>query len=234
MHYKALNEAVNLTIEKDIVIDNCTGHRYIGATAADKTITINGIPGNALGCYLDGATIVVNGNGQDAIGDTMNYGNIIVHGNVGDTTGYGMRGGAIFVKGNGGYRVGIHMKEYMEKVPVIVVGGRVGDFLGEYQAGGTIIVFGNNLEAGRPAVGGFCATGMHGGRIYIRSDVKPAHMPKQVICGELGESDLPHIRKYAEQYVGHFGGDVDSLISGHWFKLTPNSKSPYKQLYVNN
>lgn len=36
-----------------------------------------------------------------------------------------------------------HMKEYKEKVPVLVIGGRTGSFLGEYQAGGIIVVLGH-------------------------------------------------------------------------------------------
>ena len=119
----------------------------------DKNITINGVPGNALGAYLNGASITVNANAQDAVGDTMNEGKIIIHGNIGDAAGYAMRGGKIFVKGNAGYRAGIHMKAYKEKVPVMVIGGTAGSFLG--------------LEAtGKKIVGFFPCTGMHGGKMF--------------------------------------------------------------------
>ena len=113
-------------------------------------------------------------------GDTMNDGAIIIHGNSGDTTGYAMRSGEIYVQGNAGYRVGIHMKSYQDMFPTIVIGGKVGDFLGEYQAGGIIIVLGIGVE-GCP-VGHFCGTGMHGGEMFIRSDVMPKGLPVQVCC----------------------------------------------------
>ena len=58
----------------------------------DKNITIDSVPGNALGAYLNGAIITVKANAQD-VGDTMNDGKIIVHGNIGDAAGYAMRGG---------------------------------------------------------------------------------------------------------------------------------------------
>ena len=115
------------------------GQRYIGAGQSEGTIILNEVPGNALGAYLDGANIIVNCSAQDATGDTMNAGEITIHGSTGDAAGYAMRGGAIYVQGDAGYRAGIHMKEYKEKVPVLVIGGRTGSFLGEYLAGGVIV-----------------------------------------------------------------------------------------------
>jgi len=112
--FQQLNEIIRNTGE-DVVINQCYGERFIGAGASEKTITINGTPGNALGAYLDGATIIVNGNAQDAVGDTMKDGKIIVYGNAGDVLGYAMRGGKILIRGDAGYRTGIHMKEYKDK-----------------------------------------------------------------------------------------------------------------------
>lgn len=238
IQYKELNEAVRLTSETDIEISGVNGHRYIGAGVSGKKLKVSGVPGNALGAYLDGSTIEVFGNAQDAIGDTMNKGTIVVHGSCGDTAGYGMRSGSIFIKGNAGYRVGIHMKEYMDLVPTVVVGGIVGDFLGEYQAGGTIIVLGlsDASNAGKPTVGHFCATGQHGGRIFIRSDVTPKNLPKQVICRTADDDDKQFIRPFVEKYIAHFGVSqtADEILSAHFFAVLPNSKSPYKQLYTQN
>lgn len=136
----------------------------------NKKIDISGTPGNVLGAYFDGGEITVEGNAQDAVGDTMNAGKIVIHGNVGDAVGYAMRGGAIYIKGNAGYRAGIHMKAYREKIPVIVIGGAAGSFLGEYQAGGIIIALGIDIKG--DIVGNFPCTGMHGGRMLLRSDCK--------------------------------------------------------------
>lgn len=232
MQYAELNRLVRDSRDEKLTLDNVLGQRYIGAGTSGKEIIINGTPGNALGAYLNGSKLIVHGNAQDAIGDTMNGGAIIVHGNCGDTTGYAMRSGEIYVEKNAGYRVGIHMKSYKELFPTIVIGGRVGDFLGEYQAGGIIIVLGIGAE-GCP-VGHFCGTGMHGGEMFIRSDTAPAGLPVQVCCSQATAEDKESIRRYIERFVKHFGGDVEELLSGRFFKLTPNSASPYKQLYVNN
>jgi glutamate synthase domain-containing protein 3 len=76
----------------------------------------------------------------------MDEGKIVIHGHAGDIAGYSMRGGSIFIRDDVGYRVGIHMKEYQDKVPAIVVGGTAQDFLGEYMAGGVLVVLGLTLS----------------------------------------------------------------------------------------
>ncbi len=230
--YSELNKMIRESSEEKFEIDNVLGQRYIGDAMSGKEILIKGTPGNALGAYLNGSKIIVHGNAQDAIGDTMNDGAIIVHGNCGDTTGYAMRSGEIYVQGNAGYRVGIHMKSYKEMFPTIVIGGKVGDFLGEYQAGGIIIVLGLGTE-GCP-VGHFCGTGMHGGEMFIRSETAPKGLPVQVCCTEATAEEKESIRHYIDRFVKHFGGSSDELLGSKFYKLTPNSASPYKQLYVNN
>lgn len=230
--YSELNRTMRDSSEEKFELDNILGQRYLGAGMSGKEIIINGVPGNALGAYLDGSKIIVHGNAQDATGDTMNDGAIIVHGNCGDTTGYAMRSGEIYVEKNAGYRVGIHMKSYKEMFPTIVIGGRVGDFLGEYQAGGIIIVLGIGTE-GCP-VGSFCGTGMHGGEMFIRSETPPSGLPKQVCCNEATDEEKQSIKSYIDRFTKHFGGSTEEYLKSKFYKLTPNSASPYKQLYVNN
>ena len=77
LHFKDLNAQVRAAAARDIVIDNCLGQRYIGSGLAGKNLVINGLPGNALGAYLDGSQIKVYGNTQEATGDTMNEGEIV-------------------------------------------------------------------------------------------------------------------------------------------------------------
>jgi glutamate synthase domain-containing protein 3 len=217
---------------EDITIDDCYGERFIGSGASSKTITINGTPGNALGSYLDGAAIIVKGNAQDAVGDTMNDGKIIIYGNAGDALGYAMRGGKIFVKGDSGYRTGIHMKEYKDKRPVIVVGGSTGSFLGEYLAGGIIVVLG--LYSEDCPVGNFTGTGMHGGQIFIRSNKLPLNLPEQVTADRAGDSDLDLIKEYLVEFSDIYKINIEEILGRTFYKLTPNAKNPYKQLYTFN
>ena len=229
--FKELNELIRGSDE--VTVDNCLGQRFIASGMSGKIITINGVPGNALGSYLNGAEITVNGNAQDAAGDTMNDGKIIIHGNVGDAAGYAMRGGEIYVEGNAGYRAGIHMKAYKEKLPVMVIGGVCGSFLGEYQAGGLIIVLGRNPDSA-PIVSNFCGTGMHGGKIFLRCDEINFNLPKQVKTRRAEPEDLEEIKPYIDNYCKYFGCDSSEILAENFFILSPDSGNPYKQLYVQN
>ena len=159
LDYRTLNERLRRSQEPCSIV-GCCGQRFIAAGMSHKEISIEGVPGNALGAYLNGAVVTVHANAQDAVGDTMNEGKIIVHGSIGDAAGYAMRGGKIFVKGDAGYRAGIHMKAYQNKLPVMVIGGTAGSFLGEYQAGGVIVVLGLAAR-NKKIVGFFPCTGMH-------------------------------------------------------------------------
>ena len=217
----------------DCEIENCLGQRFIAAGMSYRSIKISGTPGNALGAYLNGGEIEVFGNAQDAVGDTMNAGKIIIHGSIGDAAGYAMRGGEIYVCTDAGYRAGIHMKAYKDKVPVMVIGGRTGSFLGEYQAGGIIIVLGLNTD-GKPIVGNFPSTGMHGGKLFLRSDCKEISFPKQVTAKPAEPEDLAEIEKYVSEYCRLFGADFKSLMASDFTVVTPDSKNPYKQMYVQN
>ena len=232
LDYKVLNDSLRHS-PGDCLITGCCGQRFIGAGMSDKNITIEGVPGNALGAYLNGATVTVHANAQDAVGDTMNEGKIIVHGNIGDAAGYAMRGGKIFVKGNAGYRAGIHMKAYKDKVPVMVIGGTAGSFLGEYQAGGVIVVLGLKANTDK-LVGFFPCTGMHGGKMFLRSDCKNVKFPGQVTARMANDTDLAEIKTYISEYCNLFGYDMNEVLSSPFTVVTPDSKNPYKQMYVAN
>lgn len=213
--------------------EKCLGERYIGCGSNSQKIYLEGTPGNALGAYLDGSEIVLKGNAQDATGDTMNCGKIVIHGNTGDTVGYAMRGGEIFVKGNAGYRAGIHMKAYKENLPILVIGGKAGSFLGEYQAGGFIIVLGIGYENVCP-LGFFSAAGMHGGKIFIRTEHLPADIPAQIDVKQADKNDMDLISQYIKKYCEYFNCDESKIKASTFYVLSPNSKNPYKRLYINN
>ncbi|MBQ8525782.1 MAG: glutamate synthase [Clostridia bacterium] len=232
LDYRSLNEAISAS-KKFCKVTDCLGQRFMAAGMSDKTITVKGIPGNALGAYLNGATIIVEGNAQDAVGDTMNDGEIVIHGNIGDAAGYAMRGGKIFVKGNAGYRAGIHMKAYREKQPCLVIGGRAGSFLGEYQAGGTIIVLGLNGD-GEPIVSNFPGTGMHGGKMLLRSSCDGIKFPSQVHARCATDDDLQEIEEYIKEFCKYFDYDENEILNSEFTLITPDSKNPYKQMYVAN
>lgn len=234
--FKELNDLIR-NAKEDCVLEGCLGQRFIAAGLGGISLKIKGVPGNALGAYLNGAEIEVFGNAQDAVGDTMNAGTIIIHGSIGDAAGYAMRDGRIFIRGNAGYRAGIHMKAYKDKIPVIIIGGKTGSFLGEYQAGGDIIVLGLNYtdrDMHKPSVGDFPCTGMHGGRMFIRGDCGNIAFPSQVTARRASESDIATIEKQLSEYCRVFGIEAKEIFDSDFTLITPDTKNPYKQMYVQN
>ena len=232
LDHKSLNEAIRAA-SGSATVDGCLGQRFIAAGMSGVSLRLRGIPGNALGAYLNGGEITVDGNAQDAVGDTMNAGRIVIRGNVGDAAGYAMRGGSIFVKGDAGYRAGIHMKAYREKIPVLVIGGKAGSFLGEYQAGGVIVVLGLTQDD-RRIVGNFPCTGMHGGKMILRSDCRDVTFPDQVTARPASPEELTGILTYIKEYCRLFGADAQKVADAPFTVVTPDSGNPYKRLYVAN
>lgn len=233
LDHKALNDAMRGASD-DCIVEGCCGQRFIAAGMSDKRISIErGIPGNALGAYLNGATITVHGNAQDAVGDTMNGGCIVVHGSIGDAAGYAMRGGTILVKGNAGYRAGIHMKAYRDKVPALVIGGHAGSFLGEYQAGGLIVVL-NLDEPDSRIVGNFPCTGMHGGIMLLRSTCEGIKFPKQVTAHPATKQDLENALPQIRMFCDAFDCDEHEILDAPFTVITPDNSNIYTQMYVAN
>ena len=225
LSFSELNEAVRRS-GGTCRIRGCLGQRFLGAGLDAGEVTVE--------AYLNGATIRVAGNAQDAVGDTMNGGTIAVDGRVGDAAGYAMRGGAIYVRGDAGYRAGVHMKAYGEKRPVLIIGGRAGSFLGEYQAGGLIAVLGLDGEPGRPIVGNFPCTGMHGGEVFLRSDCRDVVFPAQVTARPAAPEDLERLRPAVEAFCRLFGLESGAVLAGPFTLVTPDSSMPYRQMYVAN
>jgi glutamate synthase domain-containing protein 3 len=236
LHYRELNETIRRLADegvREFQLDNINGQRYLGTGLEypDVKMVVNGVPGNDLASFMNGPEITINDNAQDAIGNTMNAGQVTVHGHAGDVLGYGMRGGRLFVKGNVGYRVGIHMKEYKKQVPVLIAGGTAGDFLGEYMAGGILVLLGLERQPGTPLAGDYLGTGMHGGVIYLRSEVEPHTLGKEVSVFDLDETDWSILGPHLQDFCAAFGYSCDEVRAEKFCKLIPVSNRPYGRLY---
>jgi len=236
VYYKDLNAQIRTAVAdgaEAIELMNVNGQYFIGdGINRPVTITVNGVPGNDLGAFMNGATIIVRDNGQDNIGNTMNAGKVVVHGHAGDVLGYGMRGGKLHVLRDVGYRVGIHMKSYQDNKPVLVVGGKAGDFFGEYMAGGVLVLLGMFSDTPEKPMHGYSfGTGMHGGTIYVRGGVDESKLSREVGVFELDAEDEAALRGHLENYCADFGLKVDELLKEKFVKVLPKSKRPYGNLY---
>lgn len=236
LYYRDLNEKIRAAVAagaERIELDNVNGQYYIGdGINRPVTILVNGVPGNDLGAFLNGATIIVRDNGQDNIGNTMNAGKVIVHGHAGDVLGYGMRGGKVHILKDVGYRVGIHMKSYNDNKPVLIAGGNAGDFFGEYMAGGVLVLLGMfSDESAKPKHGFRFGTGMHGGVIYVRGQVDEAKLSLEVGVFELTGEDQKELQEYLKDYCKDFKLDFEEVMGEKFVKILPKSKRPYGNMY---
>jgi len=180
--YKRVRDAI-MAGKRDLLLKNVLGHRYIGMALHEGVrLRVYGTAGNCLANLNEGARIEVYGNAQDDVGDTMQKGSVIIHGDARDVVGQALQGGEIFIKGNVGNRCAIQMREYLDRKPYIIVGGTADNYLGEYMAGGVVVILGLWDKDSSP-VGDFVASGMVGGRIYIRGRVSRnkigVHPPRQ-------------------------------------------------------
>lgn len=236
LHYKELNARLRQAVAggiRRIDIENVFGQRYIGTDLnCEVEIHIYGTPGNDLASFMDGPRLIVHGNAQDGCGNTMNEGTVVIHGRGGDVTGHSMRGGRIFIRDDVGYRVGIHMKEYEDKRPVIVIGGTAQHFLGEYMAGGVLLVLGLSLKPGERHTANFIGTGMHGGVMYLRGDVENFQLGKEVGRVPIEDHESQLIRELVEEYCGYFDRDPEAILEKPFTKLVPLSSRPYGRLYA--
>jgi glutamate synthase domain-containing protein 3 len=220
------------------VLTNICGQRYIGTRlylpSIDRKVEIevHGTPGNDLGAFMSGHKITVHGNVQDGVGNTMDDGEITVEGRGGDVLGMSMRGGKIFVRDSVGYRTALHMKEYLDKKPVLVIGGTAQDFLGEYMAGGIVVLLGIGC-IGHDAQ--FIGTGMHGGVIFLRGTVDRSQLGKEVEISTPTKDDLEFLDKMVAEFLGRFpmlSLSKDDIMKDEFVKLSPISKRPYGKLYA--
>lgn len=125
------------------------------------------------------------------------------------------------------------MKAYKDKIPVMIIGGCAGSFLGEYQAGGILVVLGLQT-AHRPIVGNFPCTGMHGGKLFLRGDCRNLKFPPQVTADIASLEDMKEIMENLKEYCNDFQYDLETILSSPFTLVTPDSKNPYKQMYVAN
>ncbi len=237
VYYRQLNAMIRDSIrqhKRDLIVDNVCGQYYIGCgiSEPDITITINGVPGNDLGAFMNGPKIIVHDDAQDGVGNTMNGGSIIVHGSVGDVLAYSMRGGSIFVEKDAGYRACIHMKAYKEMNPVVVIGGCSGAFMGEYMAGGTLILLGLTKDKNKPITGHYLATGMHGGIIFVRGEPDEKMLWSEAEIVEPTDDDYKNMEKHIKEFCNLFKIDYNMVMEERFVKVQPKTSRPYGSLYI--
>ena len=235
IHYTPLNQMIRRAVADgvtEIVIDNVLGQRFIadGLRGDGVTITINGVPGGDLGMFMSGPVLIVHGNADHAPGNTMDRGCIVIHGSAGDAVGHSMRGGRIYVRDDIGYRGGIHMKQYMEKRPVLVVGGSARAFIGEYMAGGLLIVLG--LTGIPPLSERGVGSGIHGGEIFVRGNVPDNILGVGAKQKPASDDEKHTIAPVVRDFASRFSLDPAPLLASDYTRIVPASTRPFANKYT--
>jgi glutamate synthase domain-containing protein 3 len=235
LHYTPLNILIRRAVAegvKEITINNVLGQRFIGdgLRGDDVTITVNGVPGGDLAMFMSGPTIIVNGNADHAPGNTMDKGKVIIHGSAGDAVAHSMLGGRVYVRDNIGYRGGIHMKQYMEKRPILVIGGATRAFLGEYMAGGLLIVLG--LNGVTPIAERGVGSGIHGGEIFVRGPVDGQYLGVGAKQTPATEEQKAMIKPIIEDFARQFTLDPAPLLASDYTRISPASARPFANKYT--
>ena len=118
--------------------------------------------------------------------------------------------------------------------PVLVIGKNAGSFLGEYMAGGTIVLLGLDMKRGEKLFGTHCASGMHGGKIFVRGSFPKDNLSSNIKVVGLDKQDEKELAGYVKKYCKYFGEDRAKIMSKPFKKLVPATSRPYANLYTAN
>ncbi len=237
MHYTPMNQQIRKAMAEgvtEIVLKNVMGQRFIGDGLVGKVkITVEGVPGGDLGMFMKGPTIIVHGNADHAPGNTMDEGLIAIHGSSGDATAHSMRGGRVYVRNDIGYRGGIHMKQYMDKRPILVIGGNARAFLGEYMAGGLIIMLRLDETDNEPFAEMGVASGIHGGEIFVRGEVADWTLGIGAAARKATPEDIETVKSYITEFCECFGiKDMEKILNSSFTRIAPVSARPFASKYT--
>jgi len=235
VHYTPLNQMIRKAVADgvtEIIIDNVLGQRFIadGLKGDGVTITLNGVPGGDLGMFMSGPTLIVHGNADHAPGNTMDSGCIIIAGSAGDAVAHSMRGGRVYVRDNIGYRGGIHMKQYLDKRPILVVGGSARAFLGEYMAGGLLIVLG--IDGTPPLSERGIGSGIHGGEIFVRGRVNEMILGFGAKQKPATDDEKHQMTPVVKDFAAKFSLDPAPLLASDYTRIVPASTRPFANKYT--
>lgn len=91
---------------------------------------------------------------------------------------------------------------------------------------------GLDLQPGEAIMSNFAGTGMHGGEIFIRSQVDPFYLGKEVKAVEMTAADRERLREIVGDFGRYFNLDPGKILSHPFIRLIPYNKRPYGTFYT--
>ncbi|HAX98007.1 MAG TPA: hypothetical protein DCY12_03745, partial [Candidatus Atribacteria bacterium] len=116
--------------------------------------------------------------------------------------------------------------------PVIIIGGSSQDFLGEYMAGGLIVVLGLGYDSSCSPVGKFIASGMHGGKLFIRGRFQPEQAGLGIGIEQPTPEDYDEITFYLNEFSQDLDLEIPDFKRDDFVKVFPTTTRPYGRVYA--
>ena len=121
------------------------------------------------------------------------------------------------------------MKEFENKFPLMIIGGTTKGFLGEYMAGGLVIVLGLKFlndgsiaECDGPITGNELGTGIHRGKIILRTDEElESKLGVGAKIYEINEYEIKQIKKHLEEFCSIFNIPIEILLNKPFKVVNP-------------
>jgi glutamate synthase domain-containing protein 3 len=85
---------------------------------------------------------------------------------------------------------------------------------------------------GGEVAGDFIGTGMHGGQMFLRGEVDPRRLGREVKIGEVTGEDTKLLKKHVGDFCAYFGFDLDKIFKKPFTKIYPYSHRPYGTIYA--
>ena len=84
-----------------------------------------------------------------------------------------------------------------------------------------------------PAITGhYLGTGMHGGVIYLRGDIRDEQMGREISRVPMDDADRVRLGALVSSYAAHFNLSAQEILAAEFTKLAATSSRPYGRLYV--
>jgi glutamate synthase domain-containing protein 3 len=77
----------------------------------------------------------------------------------------------------------------------------------------------------------FLGTGMHGGQMFLREEVEPRRLGKEVTIGKVTEDDMRLLRRHLDDFCAYFGFNPDEIFKKPFAKIYPYSHHPYLKIF---
>jgi len=210
----------------DFEINACGQHNIGGSVWSKNGAELNFYiknPGQRAGAMgVKGTNIYIDGSAPADTGWLNSGAKIVVNGDSGDTTGHCAASGKIYVSGNAGTRSGALMKKDPDfESPELWVLKSAGSFSFEFTAGGTAVICGLNCEDMPSVLGDRACTGMAGGIVYARGNIK--NLSDDVFLLDLDEKDRDFLKTGLKTFLSEIKKEeyYERLTDfSKWHKIT--------------